>query len=168
MRKDAGRARAFRRVLGAAGVAAGLALLGAPTADATILPGVHQVMSRQSPGECLTVVGVGAGADVRIATCRNLPWQRWESVPSPFGGIQLRSEQSGLCIRVVGTWNDANVIQDTCDPNQLQQVWFVMSTDNGWSRIFSFGAAKCLDKAGGDITVYDCHGGWWQQWQSLG
>ena len=156
-------------------VAVPIALIAAPLpASATILEGFHQVMNRQSK-ECLDVTGAATwnGAEVKIWRCVNHGNQRWRLIEG-FGPLkQLQVEHTGKCLSVQGRDEGSNVVQDVCE-NRTEQRWFVKAKSDGYSQLVAGFAHPshpwdmCLDKAGGDVTVWPCHDGWWQQWQSLG
>jgi hypothetical protein len=151
----------------------GLAVASAGQASATILPGSHQVMNRQT-AECLDVTGAASwnGAEVKIWRCVNAGNQRWQPIDGVGSARQLQVEHTGKCLSVQGNSRGANVVQDVCEARP-DQLWFVRYRAAGYSQLISAmvpssGRELCLDKAGGDVTVWDCHNGWWQQWQSLG
>lgn len=148
----------------------------APPASANIADGFHQVLNRQSR-ECLTVVGGAgqAGAEVRVDDCTDGMHQRWQPLPassSPWREIglkQLQVQHSGLCLTVQGTGFGANVVQDSCRPDDPSQLFLVSHVSSGYSRLqLFFAGGMCLDKAGGDVTLWSCWDPWWQQWTSLG
>jgi len=137
------------------------------TASAGIPSGFHQIVNRQD-FVCVDVVS-GArhdGAEVRTENCLDTDHERWS-----LEGSLLRVAHTRKCLSV--QWNrdpyGSNVVQDACDDATR---WFTRDMGGGWTRIFTFapdrGPAMCLDKAGWDVTVWGCHGAWWQQWQALG
>jgi hypothetical protein len=116
---------------------------------------------------------------VRVWRCVNEANQRWEYVPwyEPYhdgwdtapDGYKLRVQYTGKCLSVQWLpWSEgSSVVQDSCTK---ASYWHVTEPGAGWSRIVTYHARKlwCLDKSGWDVTVWSCHDGWWQQWQSLG
>lgn len=170
------RAGPVRRVVWAsllvvAALAAGLV----QPAHATVLPGHHQLVNQWSH-ECLTVVDglQHNGAEVRIDRCRDALHQRWQKVPastSPWreiGLVQLQAQHSGKCLSVQGPGRGANVVQDVCE-SRFDQLWMVVPSANGYSKLQMFlPGGMCLDKAGGDVTIWDCWDTDWQRWTSLG
>ncbi|MFE9023879.1 RICIN domain-containing protein [Streptomyces sp. NPDC007808] len=166
--------------LAAAGAVATTAILvtGAPPASAGILPGYHQIMNHQSK-ECLDVTGAATynGAEVKIWRCVNADNQRWSPEPVSNGQSKLRVAHTGKCLSVQWSGSDgygSNVVQDDCNDPRTS-LWRFGDEGNGWSSIVTqrpdtHGGplAMCLDKSGGDVTVWGCHSPWWQEWQSLG
>ncbi|MGW0572141.1 RICIN domain-containing protein [Streptomyces tauricus] len=174
----------FSSLAAASAVAATAVLVtGAPSAAAAaaaaaaILPGYHQIMNHQSK-ECLDVTGAAAynGAEVKIWRCVNADNQRWAPEPVSNGQFKLRVAHTGKCLSVQWSGNGywSNVVQDDCNSPDLS-LWDFGDEGNGWSSITTqrpdaYGGplVMCLDKSGGDVTVWHCHSPWWQEWQSLG
>jgi hypothetical protein len=172
-----------------AAVLAATVLASATPASATVLSGRHQLMNRES-SECLDVTGAAGwnGAEVKIWRCVGQANQKWEPKPIDKDAnlFQLQVEHTGKCLSYQGDlatgaviYPGANVVQDDCREGATNQLWKVRSGPNGWSYIETLARypggghpaeAKplCLDKAFGDVTIWDCHDGKWQQWQSLG
>ena len=160
-----------------------MVLLAPSSASATILnSGYHQILNRQDP-RCLGVDGAVTwnGGEVRVAECENWMNQRWEYIPwyEPVydasdwhpgpDGFKLRVEHTGKCLSVQWQpwYEGSNVVQDEC---KVAPYWRVSDLGRGWSRITTYKGERdwCLDKSWSDVTVWKCHDGWWQQWQSLG
>ncbi|WP_245700183.1 RICIN domain-containing protein [Geodermatophilus siccatus] len=155
------------------------ATLGAASpASATVLPGFHQLMNRQS-AECLDVTGAARynGAEVRVWRCVGASNQLWQPVATSGSSlVQLQVQHTGKCLTIQGeAVRGANIVQDVC-VGSSDQLWNITPAPDGWSEVRSLlqdviggsTVPMCLDKAGSDVTVWPCHSGWWQHWNSLG
>jgi hypothetical protein len=151
-----------------AGLVLGGLIVGAPGPASAAESAPRQLMNRQSK-ECLDVTGAAGwnGAEVRIWRCVGAGNQRWQLTDGGFAP-QLRVAHSGKCLTIQGpSVAGANIVQDLCE-NRPEQRWFMMPSFDGYSLLMNPASGLCLDKAGGDVTVWDCWSPWWQHWQWLG
>jgi hypothetical protein len=146
-------------------------------ASATVLPGFHQLMNRQT-AECLDVTGAATdnGTEVKIWRCVGAGNQLWQPVPVTGSLVELQVQHTGKCLSIQGAaTRGANVVQDVC-VGSPKQLWRITGAPDGWSEVRSLlqdviggsTVQMCLDKAGGDVTVWPCHSVWWEYWSSLG
>jgi hypothetical protein len=151
-------------------LAAAAVLVAAPnTASAFISPGWHQIQNRQDP-VCLAVTyPYHNGAEVRTDNCQRGSTQQWIREGSTFR-VQY---PAGKCLSVqwgTGYWNGAgsNVVADVCAG---ATTWTLNDNSYAGTEIRTYsptGHLMCLDKAGWDVTVWDCWGPYWQKWNSFG
>jgi hypothetical protein len=108
-----------------------------------------------------------AGAPAHLWTCSRpvVPEQQFLLVADIYGHDHIKVQRSGYCLEAPAAPIDGTVVQEPCDPNQINQSWVLTPSGS----IVMTGAGRCLDVFQADtkgtaVEALPCNGNISQHW----